>query len=328
MSYKSVLVDGGQLVLNDSSTEGGRGWVPWRGVGGWRGKSSWRERWVVALLLTPYGILLTAFSIGAIVVTLVISFTNLDLSSPGPLTWVGLSNYRFAVSSGEFWSNVKLTVFLMTVPVVCQVLLGLCLAVLVDRIAKSGAIETLLLLPMFLPPIVAGLLWRMIFTPGFQGIDYALSALGLPAPSWFGHTDTAVAAITIVDIWQWLPFAFVFLLSAVRGLPVEPYEAARVDGAGEWTLFVRLTVPMLKRPLTFAALFEVVNYMAVLGVIYAMTDGGPGYGTETVDLSAFNNAFLSLNVSFAACLLVCLLVLMLIPGVVLAREVLRSWRTV
>jgi multiple sugar transport system permease protein len=280
---------------------------------------------VTTVVLTPYGLLLTAFTLCAVAVTVFLSFTNIDLLDPGPIKMVGLSNYRQAFDSSVFWSSVELTVFLLIVPVVLQVLLGLCLAVLVDRMAKSGVIQTILLLPMFLPPVVAGLLWRMIFTPDFQGLDYALSSLGLNAPAWLGHSGTAVAAVTIVDVWQWLPFAFIFLLSAVRALPTEPYEAARVDGANELQMFIHITIPMLRRPLTFAALFEVVNYAAVLGVIYAMTNGGPGTATETLDLNVFDNAFESLNVSFAAALLVCLLLIMLIPGLALARQVVHNW---
>lgn len=271
------------------------------------------ERVLYGLLLTPYGVLMTAFAIVALGFGIALSLLNVDLIAPAPLKFVGLLNFSNMLSDPTFFSSLKLTIYLLIVPVLIEVGVGFVAALALHRRRRTTIIQTLLIVPMFVPPVVAGLFWKLILTPGLGGLDGALRGLGLPAPDWLVHGSTALAGVTIADIWEWFPFAFVFLFAALRGLPDEPYEAANVDGASGWQSFWYITLPSLKSALMTAALLEVVNSLFLLPLIYTMTSGGPGTSTEPLDFYAFIQGFEYFNISYAAALLVVVMIVVLIP---------------
>lgn len=271
------------------------------------------ESVLYGFLLTPYGLLMLGFAVLTLTFGLVLSLLNIDLIAPAPLKFLGLSNFSHMFADPTFVSSLKLSAYFLTVPVLIEVGVGLIAALVLQHRRRTAMMQALLIVPMFVPPVVAGLFWKLIMTPGIGGLDAALSGLGLPAPAWLQHGGTALTAVTIADIWEWFPFAFVFLFAALRGLPGEPYEAAEVDGASGWQSFRYITFPMLQGALITAALLEVVNSLFLLPLIYTMTAGGPGTATEPLDFYAFVQGFQYFNLSYAAALLVILMAIVLVP---------------
>ena len=276
---------------------------------------------VYQVLLTPYSLVMVAFAVAALGFGITLSLLNIDLIAPSPTQFVGITNFRAAFADPTFLSSLKITAYLLTVPVLLEVAVGLGAALLVQNRRRTSGIQALLLIPMFVPPVVAGLFWKLIMTPGLGGFNGLLGLLHLPTPAWLDHSTTALAAVTIADVWEWFPFAFVFLLAALKGLPREPYEAARIDGASEPQMLRHLTLPMLRLPLATALLLEVVNSLFLLPLIYTMTGGGPGQATEPLDYYAFIQGFTYFNLSYAAALLVLLLLFVMIPSVFLVFRI-------
>nr|BBH92300.1 sugar ABC transporter permease [Thermogemmatispora argillosa] len=275
------------------------------------------EKLLYGVFLTPYSLAMLAFTLLALGFGVVMSLLNVDLLAPAPLAFAGLSQYLQALKDATFWSSLKLTLYFITVPVLLEVTLGLLLALLFQRSRLPTLLQALLLVPMFASPIVTGFLWLMFFTPHLGGIDGLLAVFHLPVVAWLDNGQTALIAVTVADVWEWTPFAFVFLLAAVRSLPAEPYEAALIDGANQWQTVRYITLPLLRTPLLTVTLLEIVNYLALLPLIYSMTGGGPGTATEPLDLYAFVQGFEYFNLSYAAALLVILMGVMLIPALAL-----------
>jgi multiple sugar transport system permease protein len=269
---------------------------------------------VYGVLLTPYSLVMLAFTLLAFGFGVTLSLLNVDLLAPAPLSFVGLQEYLHALGDSTFWSSFKITLYFITVPVILEVGLGLVLALLLQNTRFSTLLQSILLIPMFASPVVTGFLWLMFFTPQIGGADAVLALLHLPQIAWLDDGHTALIAVTIADVWEWTPFAFVFLLAAVRSLPGEPYEAALIDGANRWQIVRFITLPMLRIPLLTVTLLEIVNYLFLLPLIYSMTGGGPGVATEPLDLYAFIQGFQYFNLSYAASLLVILMAVMLIPA--------------
>ncbi|MBX5458853.1 MAG: sugar ABC transporter permease, partial [Thermogemmatispora sp.] len=275
------------------------------------------ERLLYGVFLTPYSLAMLAFTLLALGFGLALSLLNVDLLAPAPLSFAGLSQYFQALQDSTFWSSLKLTLYFITVPVLLEVTLGLLLALLFQRGRLPTLLQALLLVPMFASPIVTGFLWLMFFTPHLGGIDTLLALFHVPAIAWLDNGRTALIAVTVADIWEWTPFAFVFLLAAVRSLPSEPFEAALIDGANQWQTVRFIILPLLRTPLLTVILLEIVNYLSLLPLIYSMTGGGPGTATEPLDLYAFVQGFEYFNLSYAAALLVILMGVMLIPALIL-----------
>jgi len=300
---------------------GGRPRAPGRSVRGRRGRGRIGEAIVYGALLTPYGLVMTAFAIAALLFGIVMSVFNIDLIAPSPLQFVKAANFLAAFRDPTFRSSLELSVYFLVVPVIIQVAIGLIAALALQSWRNSSAVQAVILVPMFVPPVTSGLFWKLIMTPNLGGLDNLLSTLGLPAPDWLTRSGPALAAVTIADVWEWFPFAFVFLLAALKGVSHEPYEAARVDGATEFQIFRRITLPLLRIPLATAFLLEVVNALFLLPLIYTMTGGGPGQATEPLDYYAFVQGFQYFNLSYAATLLIILVAIVLIPSVFLVARI-------
>jgi multiple sugar transport system permease protein len=177
---------------------------------------------------------------------------------------------------------------------------------------------------MLLPPVVVAVIWRLILNPEFGVLNGTLRSLGLHTAglTWFGSERTAMLSVILVDVWQWTPFLFLLLLAGIQGLPVEPFEAARVDGASSFQIFRRLTLPMLRPVIAIAVLLRTMDLLRVFDQIFILTQGGPGFATETVTLYIYRTAFRYWNFGYAAAMSFVLLA----ATTVIARAFLRLLR--
>jgi ABC-type sugar transport system permease subunit len=231
----------------------------------------------------------------------VISFRGWVLIQPGSNVFVGFENYVRMLGDSRFWNSVRVALLLGGGSVYFQMLIGFCLALLLQKARKyQTAIRSLFVLPMVLPDVVIGVIWKILFTPDLGGVNYYLGLLGIEGPDWFGGSTTALITLIIAATWQWVPFVMLTLSAALQSLPEEPFEAARIDGASSWQELIHITIPMLKPAIIVVLLLRVIFSLKYFGLIYTMTGGGPASATEPMNFYAFVTAFNYAQVGYGA----------------------------
>lgn len=266
--------------------------------------------------LLPALVVLGILSVAPTVLTVVLSLSDLHLARPGSGQFVGLENFGTMVKDQYFWSSVRVTLVLIAVPVALQMLLGLGLALLLHSgLPVMSATRSIFIAPMVIPPIVAGLMWKVLYLPNLGGLNYLLSLFGLPGPEWLSSDLMATIAVTLVAVWEDTPFVMLLVLSALESLPSEPFEAAKVDGANAWQRFRHITIPMIQPVLTIALIFRIIGSLSIFPVIYVLTSGGPGRATEVLNFYAYTHGFRFLDIGYASALSLALLVLVVVLSI-------------
>lgn len=297
---------------------GGAIGTPERRAGAW-----FRERRRVHFVfLIPAMVVLFAVTAVPLAFLVVTSLTPLDLTRPDSLRFVGLSNYTAAVGDERFWNSVWVQARLSFWTVVLQLGLGLGLALLLNaRTRFVEVLRTIFIVPMVLPPIVVGIIWKIFFTPDVSIIYWLLNLVGLPQPPWLDHPVLALWALVISDTWEWFPFVFLILLAALQMLPEEPLEAARIDGASTWQLFWYVKLPLLRPAILVAVLFRLIDSVKAFPHIFIMTLGGPGAATEATNFYTYLLAFSYSHIGYAAAIVVIMLTAVLAISLLLVRLV-------
>jgi len=227
------------------------------------------------------------------------SFLDENFADPAAgarFIWFG--NYAKLLGDPEFWRSTRVTVVIVVFAVSAEFLLGLGVALLLQRaLAGRRMLIALVLIPSMMMPIGVGLMWRYMLDDGYGIVSYYLSRLGLAGPnglfagSILGSAHTALASLILTDVWEWTPFMALILLAGLESLPTEPYEAAAVDGASAWQEFRLLTLPMLRAAITVALLIRIADAMRILDIVFSMTNGGPANATETAQLFSYKVGF-------------------------------------
>ena len=255
-----------------------------------------------------------------------LSLHEWTLTRPGPMVWVGLSNYEQLFRDARFLSGVRVTAIFTVVSVVLQMLIGLGLALMLNRTFRGmGLARTAILLPMMATPAAVALVWRVLFNPEIGLLNWILRLFGHPGFLWVSHPATALASLIIVDVLRETPFTVMVLLAGLTALPQEPYEAAKIDGASRWQSFWHITLPLLRSAIMVALIFRAIFTIKVFDVIYVITQGGPAYSTENFTIFAYLQAFTYWRMGYASAAAVLFFLLILavtLPMIVFRRK---SW---
>jgi len=279
-----------------------------------------RERFLPYLLLAPALVLLVGmvypFGLG-----LYYSFTSYWLQYPNRFRFVWFDNYISLIEEPLFARALEFTLGFTLVAVVVQVGLGLAVALLLHaRIRGRAAIRALMLLPLMMPPVITALMWKIMMASTNAGIlNYMLSFLGVDPVNWFGSMQGAVVSILIIDTWGNLPFVALILLGGLQALPSEPYEAARVDGAGPADILRYVTLPLLSPFIVLAVLFRAMDSLRIFDVIYATTLGGPNEATTNLQIMAYQYSFQWYQMGKGMAQAIVLLLLVVIVSYLLMR---------
>jgi len=274
-------------------------------------------------LLIPSVVLLTAITILPVIFLILTSFTPWDLSRPGSLEFIGIDNYiRVLSKDARFWNSVQVQIKLTTLTVPFQILIGLALAVFVREKIKNPFLMELargtFIIPMVIPPIVAALIWKILFTPPVSILNYIVTLLGGEQLAWLGDSNLALVVIAIATVWEFFPFCFLLLYAGLLSLPEEPFEAAMVDGASRWQSFRYVTLPLLAPTLSIVFLFRLVDSIRSFPMIYMITGGGPGFATEPTNFYAYQQAFSFSYVGYSSSMIVIVLFFtMILTGFIL-----------
>jgi multiple sugar transport system permease protein len=244
------------------------------------------------LLLSPALVLLVGmiypFGLGVYY-----SLTNYWLQYPNRFRFVWFDNYLDLIEEPLFTRALEFTLGFTLAAVVIQVGLGLAVALFLHgRVPGRNVLRALMLLPLMIPPVITALMWKIMMASTNAGIlNYMLSFLGVDPINWFGSTEGAVVSVLIIDSWGNLPFVALILLGALQALPTEPYEAARVDGAGPVATFRYVTLPLLAPFIVLVVTFRVMDSLRIFDVIYATTAGGPNDATTNLHIMAYQYSF-------------------------------------
>ena len=221
---------------------------------------------------------------------LVVSLTNWNWGSQ--FDFVGGANYSNLLADAEFWTVIKNTVVFATCATAIEVALGFYLAVQVDKLAiRTDLIRALIMLPLMVSGIVVALMSKVMFDPFLGIINHLIGAFGLGPSAFYGAADTAMPSIIGVDVWWQTAFVFIIMLAGLRGLPTDPVEAARVEGANEFTIFWRLKFPMLRSLLVTVVIIRAIDTLKVFDIVFGTTGGGPALATEVMQTFVYRTAF-------------------------------------
>lgn len=263
--------------------------------------------------LLPMLAYIVAMRIAPLLYSLFLSFHDWNLIRQDSPVFTGFDNYHKLITDGRFHNSLFVSFFFMIVATGVEVVLGTCLALLVNRDFRGkGVLRGLLVLPMFLNPVAVGTIWYILFEPTIGPLPYFLEALGFPGSNILGQVNTALWGVFIADLWEWTPFVFVLVLASLQGVPKPLIETAQIDGASGWKIVTRIHLPLVKGTIVVAALLRAMDAFRVLPKIYVMTGGGPANATESASLYVLKTAFRFFELGYATSMTVIMLVLLML----------------
>ena len=216
-------------------------------------------------------------------------------------TFIGLQNYLELPHNKFYFPGLKNTVKLAFIGVFFQMFFGFLIALGISKIKRGKSFfVSLFLLPILLPPIVIGSIWRLMYGFDFGIFNYLLAFFGVYPLDWLGNSTLAFTSIVILDVWHWTPFVVLLLLAGLESLPTDVYEAGRVDGASGWSEVVHITLPLMIPTIIVTMVFRFILSFKVFDEIYLLTQGGPGTATEVISFSIYETFFDSDNMGLGS----------------------------
>ncbi|MCB1329207.1 MAG: sugar ABC transporter permease [Maritimibacter sp.] len=256
--------------------------------------------------------------------------TNIILSKPYLDTYfVGLEQYQDLMQDPDFFNALRITLIYSVSAVFIEFWAGLGLAMLFQRSIRGKSVYRLaILLPMVIPPLVVGLLWKYMLFPDTGLVSYYSNGLadflGISPPAFLSSPSSALQTLIFIDVWQWTPFMFLILSAGLAAIPPEPYEAAEIDGASSWRVFWTITMPMLRPAILIALVIRTMDAFRTYDQIAVLTSGGPGNSTETLNIWLTNLGFKFFNVSKAAALSLVVFVMILVMSFIFVKILSRT----
>jgi multiple sugar transport system permease protein len=270
-----------------------------------------RDAKAAAALAAPAFVLLAGVAVAPVLAALWLSLHRSILVFHEH-RFVGLANFAFLLTDARFWSALGTTAYFTAVAVSVEILLGLPLALLLQR--SGGLFRAAMLLPWAVPTAVSARLWAWLFNP-----QYGLLHRLLPAVDWLGSPRVALHAAILVDVWKTTPFVALLLLAGLQSIPDDVIRAARIDGARPARIFRSITLPLLKPALLLALLFRSLDAFRVFDAIYVLTEGGPGNSTETLSIYAYKTLLRAGDFGYGSALAVATFLCVACIGLVFGR---------
>lgn len=272
-----------------------------------------REAIAGALWSSPWILGFFIFTLGPVLASLYLSFTEYTIASTP--TWIGLGNFERALSGKDtlFWPSLGVTFHyaLIMVP------LGICGALLIaialnQRLRAMPLLRTCYFLPSLTPAPAAALIWGWLYQPEFGAVNWLLSTVHIQGPKWLADPDTALTALIIIALWSSIGGGtMIIFLAGLQNIPTELLEAAQIDGAGAWTRFVHVTLPMLSPTVLFNLVIGIVGALQVFTVPFIATSGGPHYATWFIIIHLYQNGFQNFDMGYASAIAWIFLVIVL-----------------
>jgi|MudIll2142460700_1097286.scaffolds.fasta_scaffold44871_2 multiple sugar transport system permease protein/N,N'-diacetylchitobiose transport system permease protein len=267
-------------------------------------KSAWRrfwqsERWLAWALILPSLIVVFGLILGPILRAFWMSLHFVNLKRPDVGTpFIGLENYVDILSDPYFWATIGRTFYFMIVSIALELVLGIGTALLLNRKFRGRAfVRSLILIPWALPITIAAAMWLWIFNPTYGALNSLLWQMGIidEYRLWLSTPLSAMHVVVLADVWKVTPLVILLTLAALQTIPKELYEAAMIDGAGRWSSFWKVTLPLLTPTIVVTLVIRTMDAFKVFDIIYIMTSGGPSDGTKVISYLTYQEAFTYLN---------------------------------
>ena len=229
-------------------------------------------------------------------------FWNLQMS-PQPLGFIGLGNYRAAIQQSDFFEALRHTLEIALIGTAIEVAAGLAIAhLLAVRLVGINFCRALLIMPTTIAPLVTGFLFRYMYDAQGGLIPWLIRTAHLPIPpqGLLGSEHTALWAVLFADIWQWTPFCAIILYAGLLSVPDEIVEAARIDGAGGWTILWRMTLPLIRKPMAFVAALRLMQIFNLFDLVLVLTRGGPGSASRTLSYNLYQQGLVDFNIGLSS----------------------------
>ena len=266
--------------------------------------------------VVPAGVVVAAVIIFPWIFTLVMSVHEWKIGTPS--SFVGLDNYRRLFTDERFLWSVVRTLYFTVLAVVFPMVLGIAAAVCFHRkFPLRGLARTIFIMPMMATPVAVALVWTMMFHPQLGVLNYLLTSVGLPPSEWSYSPTTVIPTLVMVETWQWTPLVMLIVLGGLASLPVEPYEAARLDGASPWAMFRHITLPLVWPHIMVALVIRTIDALKAFDLIFVISNGGPGTASETMNIFLYLQAFSFYDMGYASAVVVVFFVIILLISLVL-----------
>jgi multiple sugar transport system permease protein len=247
-------------------------------------------------LIAPAALALVFFQVVPILAGANTSFRDWSLHDP-KRTWIGLANYAHVLGDPEFIGIVLPNTFgFMVASVSCSLVFGLLVALTLNQRWPGRALmQSIVLLPLMVAPVIAAIMIRWMFNDQFGVVNAALGGVGIASVSWLTQRWTAFSVILLTDVWLWTPWFALILLAGLQSLPPEPFEAAQIDAAGPWRTFRYITLPMLRPVMVVCIVIRSIDAFRTFDIVWTITGGGPARATELFSIYAYVESFQFLN---------------------------------
>jgi len=251
-----------------------------------------------SLFVIPALILLSLVTIYPIIYVFYLSLhRRLLIFNISKFVW--FENYLFLLNDNRFWNAFKNTIYFTVVSVSLELLIGLFVAVLLNRAFRlKGLMRAVILIPWAIPTVVSARMWEWMYNTDFGILNYVLGS----EINWLGSPFWAMNAAIFMDVWKTTPFVAILLIAGLQVIPQELYQAARIDGAGGWAIFRRITLPLLKPVILIVLIFRTLDAFRVFDAVYVLTGGGPANTTETLSIYAYKVLFQTLQFGYGSTL--------------------------
>ncbi|CAN7498274.1 carbohydrate ABC transporter permease [Neorhizobium tomejilense] len=220
-------------------------------------------------------------------------------------TFSGLDNYIRLATDFRFWESLWHTLIFTVLAVVAPLFLGTLAALIFDaQFPGRGFLRGVFVMPMMATPVAIALVWTMMYHPQLGVLNYLLSLVGIGPQEWIYNRYSVIPSLVLVETWQWTPLIMLIVLGGLAALPREPYESAEIDGANAWQKFRYLTLPMIAPFLMIGVIIRSIDAIKSFDIIYAMTQGGPGTASETINIYLYNTAFAYYDIGYGSAMAV------------------------
>ena len=265
-----------------------------------RRHTAWWQPW---LYLGPALLVMLTMTVYPFVYTVILSLSRWNLTFARPQTFIGLANYQAILGSSDFWQSAEKTFWYVGGCLTIEFLLGISIAFLLDtQFIGRSVVRTLILLPMVMAPVVAGLIWRFIFNDEWGLANIVAGLFGLSSRAWLVDPRLAFFAVIVADVWQWTPFIVLITLAGLQAVPRDLIDAARVDGANWFQIQRYIALPTIRAVLTIGFLIRLIDSFRNVDQIFVMTYGGPGVTTSVLGFYTYLKAFKFFDMGYAAAL--------------------------
>ncbi|MBS1907774.1 MAG: sugar ABC transporter permease [Actinobacteria bacterium] len=244
---------------------------------------------VALVFIAPAMIGLVVFYLIPTIRGIYLSFT--EYSILGDPTWIGTKNYEQIAQDPLFWNAMVITIEYVVINIVLQTALALGLALLMNKVAKSTFVRGGLLMPYLMANVIAAMLWFWMLDYNIGIVNEIISALGLPKIAFFGNAEWAIPTQALINTWRHMGYTALLIFAGLQAIPATVYEAAKIDGAGPFSIFGRITLPLLRPVLALVLVLTVTGSFQLFDTVAVTTAGGPINATRVLQYYIFQKAF-------------------------------------